>query len=570
MEERYTKIKTEIIGHELKLKFCGFENVTFFAKNVIEDGEANTARLLGIKFDGLETEWFRPDDIVKIVKKLSNMGLILSTSFRANFDDAINAVNAAANNTENGFVTWEHRCTGWNTVKGSKVYLGADSVGMPRGVVSHFDNTGISMNRQIKKAGTLDGWVDAVDKYILGKRINETVMAASFAGILRGCYPDEMFSKQGILVNIFGASGNGKTTLVKAAHSIFSSPDTFQNYNGTANALIQTMAERGEMVSAVDDVCQGGGKNILDIIFNVASGIEKNRCHNGGKTRQQRGFCGTILTSNVTPILRLTGENVGQLRRVIEVGITETDKIADSGAEADAMTAAFDANYGHAAEQFARTLLEKISLQEIRELYTSYYKAADGKVSNGLQNKIALILTSAEICNRAFFKAEKQKFDVQGMLEYLVATCQESAARFVYPAASVQLNGLVKRLKSFFVENKAFLHKGRFAESEDRSKWLGAYMTSSKGDITIYIPDVGEHEGTFDAILAGFKPEDIIGKEQKPVVDGGSVNAALHNLKNEQHVLQARAKGYKKNVIMEHGGKQEPVYALFFGKDFKL
>lgn len=570
MEERYTKIKTEIMGHELKLKFCGFENVTFFAKNVIEEGEANPVRLLGIKFDGLETEWFRPDDIVKIVKKLANAGVILSTSFRANFDDAINAVNAAANNTENGFVTWEHRCTGWNTVKGSKVYLGADSIGMPRGVVSHFDNTGIGMNRQIRKAGTLDGWVSAVDKYILGKRINETIMAASFAGILRGCYPDEMFSKQGILVNIFGASGNGKTTLVKAAHSIFSSPDTFQNYNGTANSLIQTLAERGEMVSAVDDVCQGGGKNILDIIFNAASGIEKNRCKNNGKTRQQRGFCGTILTSNVTPILRLTGDNVGQLRRIIEVGITEADKIAGSGAEADAMTAAFDTNYGQAAEQFAQTLLEKISLQEIRDMYSKYYAAADGKVANGLQNKIALILTCAEICNRAFFKEAEQKFDVQDMLAYLILACQESAARFIYPAASIQLNGLVEGLKTYFVKNKSYLHKGRFTESEDRSKWLGAYMTGSKGDITIYIPDIGEQEGTFDAILAGFAPEDILWREQKPVVDGSSVNAAMNTLKYEQRVLQARANGFKKNIIMEHGGKQEPVYALFFGKDFKL
>ena len=441
---------------------------------------------------------------------------------------------------------------------------------MPRGVVSHFDNTGIGMNRQIRKAGTLDGWVSAVDKYILGKRINETIMAASFAGILRGCYPDEMFSKQGILVNIFGASGNGKTTLVKAAHSIFSSPDTFQNYNGTANSLIQTLAERGEMVSAVDDVCQGGGKNILDIIFNAASGIEKNRCKNNGKTRQQRGFCGTILTSNVTPILRLTGDNVGQLRRIIEVGITEADKIAGSGAEADAMTAAFDTNYGQAAEQFAQTLLEKISLQEIRDMYSKYYAAADGKVANGLQNKIALILTCAEICNRAFFKEAEQKFDVQDMLAYLILACQESAARFIYPAASIQLNGLVEGLKTYFVKNKSYLHKGRFTESEDRSKWLGAYMTGSKGDITIYIPDIGEQEGTFDAILAGFAPEDILWREQKPVVDGSSVNAAMNTLKYEQRVLQARANGFKKNIIMEHGGKQEPVYALFFGKDFKL
>lgn len=570
MEERYTKIKTEIMGHELKLEFCGFENAKFFAKNVIEDGEANPTRLLGIKFDGMETEWFKPYDIAKLVKKLANAGVILSTSFRANFDDAINAVNAAANNTENGFVTWEHRCTGWNTVKGSKVYLGADSVGMPRGVVSHFDNTGIGMNRQIRKAGTLDGWVSAVDKYILGKRINETIMAASFAGILRGCYPDEMFSKQGLVLNIFGESGNGKTTLVKAAHSIFSSPDTFQNYNGTANALIQTLAERGEMVSAVDDVCQGGKKNILDLIFNAASGVEKNRCQNNGKSRHQKGFCGTIITTNVTPILRLTGENVGQLRRVIEVGITDTDKIAGSGAEADAMTAAFDTNYGQAAEQFARTLLDGISLEEIREMYNRYYKTADGKVANGLQNKIALILTSAEICNRAFFKAEKQKFDVQGMLEYLVATCQESAARFVYPAASVQLNGLVEGLKTYFVKNKSYLHKGRFTESEDRSKWLGAYITGSKGDITIYIPDIGEQEGTFDAILAGFAPEDILWREQKPVVDGSSVNAAMNTLKHEQRVLQARASGFKKNIIMEHGGKQEPVYCLYFGKNFKI
>lgn len=570
MEERYTKIKTEIIGHELKLKFCGFENVTFFAKNVIEEGEANPARLLGIKFDGLETEWFRPYDTVNIVKKLANAGVILSTSFRANIDDAINAVNAAANKSESGFVTWEHRCIGWHTIKGEKVYLGADSVGMTGGIVSHFDNTGISVNRQIKKAGTLRGWVDAVDKFILGKRINEAVIAASFAGILRGLYPDETFSKQGLVLNIFGESGNGKTTLVKAAHSVFSSPDCFQNYHGTANAIMQTLAERGGMVSAIDDICQGGSKNILDLIFNAASGIEKNRCQNNGKTRQQQGFCGTIVTTNVTPILRMTGENVGQLRRVIEVGITDTDKIAGSGAEADAMTTAFDANYGHAAEQFAQTLLDGISLEEIRGLYAGYYKAADGKVANGLQNKIALILTSAEICNKAFFKAEKQKFDTAAMLEYLIAACQKSAQRFVCPAVSVQLGGLVERLKTYFVENKAFLHKGRFMAGGNRSAWLGAYMTGSKGDITVYIPDTGDCEGTFDAILAGFKPEDILGQDQKPVVDGKSVNIALNNLKNEQHVLQARAKGFKKNVIMEHGGKQEPVYCLYFGKNFKI
>lgn len=570
MEERYTKIKTEIMGHELELKFCGFENVTFFAKNVIEDGEANPARLLGIKVEGMETEWFRPYDIAKLVKKLANAGVILSTSFRANFDDAINAVNAAANQPANGFVTWQHRCTGWYTIKGGKVYLGADSVGMSGGIVSHFDNTGISMNRQIKKAGTLEGWVDAVEKFIVGKRINEAVMAASFAGILRGLYPDEPFSKQGLTLNIFGESGNGKTTLVKAAHSIFSSPDTFQNYNGTANALIQTLAERGEMVSAVDDVCQGGKKNILDLIFNAASGVEKNRCQNGGKTRQQKAFCGTIITTNVTPILRLTGENVGQLRRVLEVGITDTDKITDSGAEADEMIAAFDANYGHAAEQFARTLLEKISLEEIRELYTSYYKAADGKVANGLQNKLALVLVCAEICNRAFFKEAEKKFDVQSMLEYLVNVCQKSAQRFVYPAAQVEMNGLVERLKTYFVNNKSLIHEGRFAESEDRSKWLGVYMTSSKGDITVYIPDTGDCEGTFDAILAGYEPEDILGQAQKPTVDGGSVNAALNNLKREMHILQARAKGFKKNIILQSGGAQEPVYAVYFGKDFKF
>ena len=438
------------------------------------------------------------------------------------------------------------------------------------GVVSHFDNTGISVNRQIRKAGTLDGWVSAVEKFVIGKRINETVVAASFAGILRGLYPDEPFSKHGIILNIFGESGNGKTTLVKAAHSVFSSPNCFQSYHGTANAIMQTLAERGEMVSAIDDVCQGGNKNILDIIFNVASGVEKNRCQSVGKTRQQRGFCGTILTSNVTPILRLTGENVGQLRRVIEVGVTETDKIAESGADADAMTAAFDANYGHAAEQFALTLLNGVSLEEIRGLYTGYYKAADGKVANGLQNKLALVLVCAEICNRVFFKAEGQKFDVQGMLEYLVEVCQESAARFIYPAASVQLSGIVERLKGYITQNKKLFHNGRFMTGDDRRAWLGAYMTDSKGNVTVYIQDTGDCEGTFDAILAGFKPEDILDHEQKPVVDGKSVNIALNNLKNEQHVLQARAKGFKKNVIMEHGGKQEPVYAVYFGKDFKL
>lgn len=568
--DRQDKIMSEVIGNEMRIKFKGFEHVAFFAKNIITLNATNPVRQIGVRYNGYETEWVTPSKIGSLYNRILDMGVNVEFDDFSNYEKMIREVNEEANRQGNTFVMWEHQCTGWHTIKGEKVYLGADSVGLHGGVVSHFDNTNIGVNRQIKKAGTLDGWVSAVDKFILGKRINEAVIAASFAGILRGLYPDEAFSKHGLIINIFGDSGNGKTTLVRAAHSIFSSPDTFQSYNGTSNALIQTMAERGEMVSAVDDICQGDSKNILDLIFNISSGNGKNRCKSSGSTRQPQQFYGTILTSNITPILRMTGENVGQLRRVIEVGITDTDKIAESGAEADAMTAAFDTNYGHAAEQFARTLLDGISLEEIREMYNRYYKTADGKVANGLQNKIALVLVCAEICNRAFFKAEGQKFDVQSMLEYLILACQESAARFIYPAASVQLSGLVERLKGYITQNKKLFHKERFTAGDNRSAWLGVYMTGSKGDITIYIPDVGEQEGTFDAILAGYGPEDILGMEQKPTVDASSFEAALHELKYNLHVIQARAKGYKKNIVMEHGGKQEPVYALYFGKTFKF
>lgn len=568
--DRQDKIMSEVMGNEMRIKFKGFEHVAFFAKNIITPNATNPVRQIGVRYNGYETEWVTPSKIGSLYNRILDMGVNVEFDDFSNYEKMIREVNEEANRQGNTFVMWEHQCTGWHTIKGHRVYLGADSVGMPDGAVSHFDNTGISVNRQIKKAGTLNGWVSAVEKFVLGRRINEAVIAASFAGILRGLYPDEAFSKHGLIINIFGDSGNGKTTLVRAAHSIFSSPDCFQNYHGTANAIMQTLAERGEMVSAIDDVCQGGNKNVLDLIFNISSGNGKNRCKSSGSTRQPQQFYGTILTSNITPILHLTGENVGQLRRVIEVGVTETDKIAESGAEADAMTAAFDANYGHAAEHFAKTLLDGISLEEIRGLYAGYYKAADGKVANGLQNKLALILVCAEICNRAFFKAEGQKFDVHGMLEYLILVCQESAARFIYPAARVQLNGLVERLKGYIIKNKEFFHKGRFTESDYRSKWLGAYMASSKGDITVYIPDVGEQEGTFDAILAGFKPEDILGREQRPTVDASSFEAALHELKYNLHVIQARAKGYKKNIVMEHGGKQEPVYALYFGKTFKF
>lgn len=568
--DRQDKIMSEVMGNEMRIKFKGFEHVAFFAKNIITPNATNPVRQIGVRYDGYETEWITPSKIGSLYNRILDMGVNVEFDDFSNYEKMVHEVNEEANRQGNTFVMWEHQCTGWHTIKGHRVYLGADSVGMPDGAVSHFDNTGISVNRQIKKAGTLNGWVSAVEKFVLGRRINEAVIAASFAGILRGCYPDEMFSKQGILVNIFGASGNGKTTLVKAAHSVFSSPDCFQNYNGTANAIMQVIAERGGMVSAIDDVCQGGNKNVLDLIFNISSGNGKNRCKSSGSTRQPQQFYGTILTSNITPILHLTGENVGQLRRVIEVGVTDTDKIAGSGAEADAMTAAFDANYGHAAEHFAKTLLDGISLEKIRELYGSYYSAADGKVANGLQNKLALVLVCAEICNLAFFKEAEKKFDVHGMLEYLILVCQESAARFVYPAARVQLNGLCEQLKTYFKNNKSHLHEGRFAESEDRNKWIGMYKTDSRGCITIYIPDTGDCEGTFDTILAGFAPEDILGREQRPTVDASSFEAALHELKCNLHVIQARAKGYKKNIVMEHGGKQEPVYALYFGKTFRF
>lgn len=342
--DRQDKIMSEVIGNEMRIKFKGFEHVAFFAKNIITPNATNPVRQIGVRYNGYETEWVTPSKIGSLYNRILDMGVNVEFDDFSNYEKMVHEVNEEANRQGNTFVMWEHQCTGWHTIKGHRVYLGADSVGMTDGAVSHFDNTGISVNRQIKKAGTLNGWVSAVEKFVLGRRINEAVIAASFAGILRGLYPDEAFSKHGLIINIFGDSGNGKTTLVKATHSIFCSPDSFQNYNGTTNAIMQTIAERGEMVSAVDDICQGDSKNILDLIFNISSGNGKNRCKSSGSTRQPQQFYGTILTSNITPILHLTGENVGQLRRVIEVGVTETDKIAESGAEADAMTAAFDAN----------------------------------------------------------------------------------------------------------------------------------------------------------------------------------------------------------------------------------
>lgn len=551
----------------IKLNIKGFEGAAFFVKEIIEDGSANPVRMLGIRMPGYETEWILPSKITSMATRLINMG---ATGVSCNLIDNLETVRDKLAETvreKPEYIIREHRCIGWRNKYGKQVYFGAQSVGLPIGV-SNFDNTGIGANLALRKCGTLDGWIDAVRTYIFGKRINEVIIAASFAGILRELYPNEDFANQGLVLNIFGESGNGKTTLIRAAHSIFSCPSGYQKYHSTHNALISTIAARGPMVSAVDDVCRSQKKNMLDLIFNLASGTGKNRCQNNGNTRQLQRFYGTIITSNVTPVMGMTGDNVGQLRRLIEVGIDDEHIIAKNATEAEAMSRAFDQNYGYACEKFAQSLLEEYNLCKISSMYKSFQSIAEGKVANGLQNSIALILTCAAICNKAFFG--NKGFNTEDMLKYLISVCNDAEAQFISPAAEIKLNKISETLQAYILDNKHYFHKGRYIANEDRSKWLGIYLNGKRGETTIYIQDSGESEGTFDAMLAGFMPDDIIGQEQKPNVDSRSFTAAIRELRDNKHVLLTRARGNKKNIIMEKDGVQEPVYALFFGTSFKI
>lgn len=184
-------------------------------------------------------------------------------------------------------------------------------------------------------------------------------------------------SKTGLMFNFAGTSGTGKTTLLRAAQSVFKvcGNDAIGTLASTRTALEEQAMLHNNLILCLDEfgAVLGSPKkaieSILDLAYSINEGKGKSRW-SGWNGESSGRWQTTILTTAEHTLLSILGEknqHAGAMIRYIDIPIPDitkggifslADKLGLSAAELISKTeTTITENYGHALYEFVKKLL---------------------------------------------------------------------------------------------------------------------------------------------------------------------------------------------------------------------
>ena len=474
----------------------------------------------------------------------------------------------------------------------------------------------------MSRDGTFEGWLNE-----LGLRwqrpIPAIVIISAFAGILREMYEALQYDTQ-ILISLAGPSSIGKTTLIKGAHTVFTSNTEYLDYAATLNSITKRISMRSPIVASIDDILQMSDlktrkpENLNEVIFRLAAGTDKERQGKYGVLQKADSFCSSIIITTVEPLLPLTQEDVGQYSRLIEFELSSND-IFSSQTESILADKGLQANHGWAAEAFVKALLDNESMfdsheefeNELVRRYNSIFseivdKSVDDEfellISGGhLENdensnetddnsksinhikvprmakRPALILLTAQLLNEYF----PVSFDYDEIRDTLIENANKAAeirSRFATLADSKTVinsdsNSISSKASKAFIQlynyfqiNNSKFKKGKYTSTDEIDNYLGYYEEDNMGTITLIIPEEGKYR-RLPYIINGNEPDAIFelessGKSESVPIDY-KIDDVLDFWKNKDILDMKSGAGYvRKRTIVQGEGKQHRAYSI--------
>ncbi|WP_302747779.1 DUF927 domain-containing protein, partial [uncultured Ruminococcus sp.] len=148
-------------------------------------------------------------------------------------------------------------------------------------------------------------------------------------------------------VSLVGTSSTGKTTALKLAASLYSSPEdenVFTAFYGTANALNRMLGKHHGVPIAYDESTIRNSIRISDFIYAFTQGREKLRLDSNAQLKYRNSWACTALFSSETYLVNAERDNLGIIARVITLdGLTYTV----DGTHSEQIKAFTGKNYGY-------------------------------------------------------------------------------------------------------------------------------------------------------------------------------------------------------------------------------
>lgn len=189
-----------------------------------------------------------------------------------------------------------------------------------------------------------------------------------------------------------GSSSLGKTTALRIANSVFSSPSGLASWRATANGLEAKASERNDLLLCLDEISQIDPVEAGQVAYMLANGSGKQRANRTGGGRTAHRFRLLFLSSGEHGLSQHMEvgnrkSQAGQEVRLLEVpadaggglGLFDTIHGADSPAEfANELQAACESSYGQAGieyltaivadTEYAKAFVEQASKQFLQDV----------------------------------------------------------------------------------------------------------------------------------------------------------------------------------------------------------
>jgi putative DNA primase/helicase len=210
--------------------------------------------------------------------------------------------------------------TGWHEVSSRKVFVLPDN---PIGLIENesFIIQG-STTAPFATRETLADWQRGVGSFVVGHSRAVFAVSLGFAGPLLG-----LLGQEGCGFNLYGQSSRGKTTLAKAAASVWGkgdSPGFVRSWRSTANALEATAALHTDTLLVLDELSIVDPREAHAAAYQLTGGTGKGRAARDGSLRQSLTWRTIVLSTGEVRIADKLAENgqrarAGQQVRLIDV-----------------------------------------------------------------------------------------------------------------------------------------------------------------------------------------------------------------------------------------------------------
>tara|TARA_R110002020_G_scaffold259120_1_gene473048 strand:+ start:3604 stop:6429 length:2826 start_codon:yes stop_codon:yes gene_type:complete len=342
--------------------------------------------------------------------------------------------------------------------------------------------------------GTQEEFLDCLKFYNRPRfELHQFVIGTGFGSILM-----PLTGQNCMGLHLFGGSGVGKTTAMRAALGIFGNPEELMNHHkDTTNSRMNRAEVMKNVPLSSDEMTNITPDFASSYVYELSGGRQKNRMSSNGNTERFRGDPWQLIAvssanSSIWQILSRDKEfPEAEMLRMLEISVDKSLKDPSLKAETDALFERITKNYGWIAIRYIQYIISH--RRQVEEWLTELRRNLDK--SAGLAQEHRFWSAGCAASLTGLYIAKKLGFidwDLKQVRKWLVALLISRKNHLQDATASVH-----ETLNNYVFENHASILQIRgsydmrsannngldelvIPEASPRGEWVGRYETDTK------------------------------------------------------------------------------------------